>query len=82
MLAGARVAPGIEHALEDVDIEMDLLWDTPEPPLGAGGGFYAWMAGEAAAVKSLRRFLVHDYGVDRARVSFLGYWRAGRPELE
>jgi len=82
VLAGARVAPDVQQALEDVDIDTDLLWDAPEGPRSADGGFYAWMAGEAGAIKGLRRFLVRDCGIDRARVSFMGYWRAGRPELD
>jgi NADPH-dependent ferric siderophore reductase len=53
------------------------LWDSPDP---AGQGFYAWMAGEAAAVKALRRAIVTDRGVDRRQVAFMGYWRRGQAE--
>lgn len=41
---------------------------------------YAWIAGEAGAVKALRRHLVGERGVDRARVSFSGYWKRGASE--
>src|SRR5690606_2336388 len=64
-----------EQQLDDVDIDTGLLWDSP----GAvpDGHFYAWLAGEAAAIKSLRRFLVSETGVDRKRIDFIGYWRFG-----
>ncbi|WP_409237079.1 siderophore-interacting protein [Streptomyces sp. PA5.6] len=38
---------------------------------------YAWIAGESATVKAVRRHLVGDRGHDRKRVAFSGYWRAG-----
>ena len=66
-----------EQPLEDVDVDRELLWDSPDP---AGQGFYAWMAGEAAAVKALRRAIVTDRGVDRRQVAFMGYWRRGQAE--
>ena len=59
-------------------MDTQLLWDSPDAP--ANGGFYAWLAGEAGAIKALRRFLVTDTGVDRTRVAFMGYWRMGRSE--
>jgi NADPH-dependent ferric siderophore reductase len=31
-------------------------------------------------IKSLRRFLVSDLGIDRKRVAFMGYWRLGKAE--
>lgn len=71
--------------LDDVDVDVDLLWDSPEPPHGSseyGGRFCAWLAGEAAAIKSLRRFLVSETGIDRKRIAFMGYWRAGKAEAQ
>ncbi|MGV9264150.1 siderophore-interacting protein [Kitasatospora sp. NPDC003701] len=41
---------------------------------------YAWIAGEAASVRELRRHLVGERGTDRRAVCFMGYWRAGRTE--
>lgn len=38
---------------------------------------YAWVTGESATVKAVRRHLVNDRGIDRKRVSFSGYWRKG-----
>jgi len=41
---------------------------------------YAWIAGEAGAVRSLRRHLVGERGFDRRTVEFTGYWRLGATE--
>jgi NADPH-dependent ferric siderophore reductase len=60
-----------------VDVDSEILWESPQE---AHGGFYAWIAGESAAVKTLRRLLVRDHGIDRSRVAFMGYWRLGRSE--
>ncbi|MFC0432385.1 siderophore-interacting protein [Kutzneria buriramensis] len=39
------------------------------------GAVYAWLAGEAYLVRSLRRHLVGDRGVPRHMIAFAGYWR-------
>lgn len=68
-------------ALDDIDVDRDLLWEVPEPAAAAAcDGLYAWLAGEAAVVKTLRRHLVQEIGVDRRAVAFMGYWRLGRAE--
>ncbi|MEV8599978.1 siderophore-interacting protein [Streptomyces griseoviridis] len=41
---------------------------------------YVWLAGESGAVKALRRHVVGVCGVDRRRVTFVGYWRRGLSE--
>lgn len=41
---------------------------------------YAWIAGESGCVKALRRHFVGERGVDRRRVTFVGYWRRGLTE--
>lgn len=64
----------------DLDDDGGLVWDVPAArrPQGRGGDdLYAWVAGEAAVVAGLRRHLVHERGVDRDRVAFMGYWRRG-----
>lgn len=79
---------------EEVNVDEDLLWETPlgmdaaaieasrNPNLPAGAlPFYAWIAGEAGVVKDLRRYLVRDVGIDRKQVAFMGYWRKGKAEL-
>ena len=50
---------------------------------GAGlppGTSYAWLAGESACVRALRRHLVSARGLDRSRITFTGYWRQGTTE--
>ncbi len=65
-----------EPVLPEVDVDADVLWETGD----GSGGFYAWIAGEAAVVRDLRRCLVAEHGVDRRSVAFMGYWRQGRAE--
>lgn len=78
----------------NVDVDVDILWETParmetaeieaskNPDVPAGGmPFYAWIAGEAAVIKDMRRYLVRDVGIDRKQVAFMGYWRRGKAEL-
>ncbi|MBE1561341.1 SIP domain-containing protein [Nonomuraea africana] len=70
-------APG--EALEDVDVDVDLLWEVPEETESVAP-LYAWLAGEAAVIRTLRRHLVAERGMDRRAVAFMGYWRSGRAE--
>jgi NADPH-dependent ferric siderophore reductase len=78
---------------EDVDVDKDILWETParmdteaigatkNPAMPAGAmPFYAWIAGEAGVIKDMRRYLVRDVGIDRKQVAFMGYWRQGKAE--
>jgi len=71
-------------ALEDVDVDDELLWEVPTGPDGAHllttSTTYAWLAGEAGAIKALRRHLIFERGLDRRSVAFMGYWRLGRTE--
>ena len=73
----ARAAAPRRQEVADIDVDRELLWDSPED---GDGEFYAWIAGEAATVKTLRRLLVTQHGVDRKRVAFMGYWRLGQAE--
>ncbi|MEV4624823.1 siderophore-interacting protein [Micromonospora sp. NPDC049523] len=78
----ATPAPAVE--LEDVDVDTDILWEVPvdadDHRQTGNGDLYAWLAGEAGVVKTLRRQLVGEYGMDRRAVAFMGYWRLGRTE--
>jgi NADPH-dependent ferric siderophore reductase len=76
-MAGASAAGGAAD---------DLLWETPtysalgeaaEPVVAPVDGRYAWIAGEAGMVTTLRRHLVGELGMPRRRVAFMGYWRQG-----
>ncbi|NYI08317.1 siderophore-interacting protein [Allostreptomyces psammosilenae] len=59
--------------------------ELPDPggPSGAygvpGGAPYAWVAGEASAVREIRRHLVRERGWAKTSVTFSGYWRRGGP---
>lgn len=53
-----------------------VLWETAEPQ---GFSEYAWLAGEAGVITALRRQLVREHGMSRRQVSFMGYWKHGRP---
>lgn len=79
---------------EDVNVDVDILWETParmdtaaigaskNPGVPAGAmPFYAWIAGEAGVIKDMRRYLVRDVGIDRKQVAFMGYWRQGKSEI-
>jgi NADPH-dependent ferric siderophore reductase len=73
-----EAASPIPQTLDDVDVDVDLLWESPDET--RDGGFYAWIAGESAVIKRLRRILVTELGADRHRVAFMGYWRLGQSE--
>jgi NADPH-dependent ferric siderophore reductase len=83
--AAALLAPAGKGAeVEEVDIDGGILWEVPRTAKGGAAlksaHLYAWLAGEAGAIKSLRRHLVSQLGVDRRAVAFMGYWRLGRAE--
>jgi NADPH-dependent ferric siderophore reductase len=72
-----RAAPA-PQALDDVDVDAEILWEVPEDLPRPTSGPYAWLAGEAGTVKGLRRHLVQEAGLDRGSVAFMGYWRLGK----
>jgi NADPH-dependent ferric siderophore reductase len=82
----AITAAGIDLGgeLSDVDVDSEILWEVPVDaaghPLVQDTVLYAWLAGEAGVIKTLRRYLVSEKGVDRTSVAFMGYWRHGRAE--
>ncbi|WP_211659064.1 siderophore-interacting protein [Phytoactinopolyspora halophila] len=61
--------------VDTVDIDLEVLW---EVAASASSPVYAWVAGEAGAVKAIRRHLVRERGIDKGAVTFMGYWRLGR----
>jgi NADPH-dependent ferric siderophore reductase len=88
---GSRAVPAVADHLgfrplgstvDDVDPD---LWETPTysssgeplPAAASGDGRYAWIAGEAGMVTTLRRHLVNELGLPRQQVAFMGYWRTG-----
>ena len=83
--AAAHLAPAGRGAeVEEIDIDTDILWEVPRTAKGGAAlksaPLYSWLAGEAAAIKSLRRHLVTELGVDRRAIAFMGYWRLGKAE--
>ena len=75
---GTAPAPCPRGELDDVDVDRGILWEIPETGIQRSSGMYAWLAGEAGVVKTLRRHLVQNAGIDRRSVAFMGYWREGR----
>lgn len=83
--AAQRLAPAGRGAeIEEIDIDQGILWEVPRTAKGGAAlksaPLYSWLAGEASAIKTLRRHLVAEQGVDRRAVAFMGYWRLGRAE--
>ena len=76
---------GSSEKFTEVDIDKELLWETADAAQADASihadDLYAWIAGEAATVRELRRMLVRDRGMNRRNVSFMGYWRQGRSEM-
>ena len=79
------VADESSKEFTEIDIDKELLWETADAAQADASihvdDLYAWIAGEAATVRELRRMLVRDRGMDRRSVSFMGYWRQGRSEM-
>ncbi|MFF4500099.1 siderophore-interacting protein [Streptomyces sp. NPDC001401] len=63
--------------VEGSPMALDALRTAQLPPAEHP---YAWIAGESGCVKQLRRHLVGERGIDRRRVTFVGYWRRGLSE--
>ncbi|MGQ0776574.1 MAG: siderophore-interacting protein [Pseudonocardiales bacterium] len=57
---------------------LDAVRGARFPP----GSPYAWVAGESAMVRAVRRHLVAERGIDRAAITFTGYWRLGKTETD
>ena len=83
-ISSARAGVGGNAELNEVDVDAEILWEVPDTaPADANAAhatLYAWLAGEAGVIKTLRRFLVSETGIDQRQVAFMGYWRAGRSE--
>ncbi|MEV8338405.1 siderophore-interacting protein [Leucobacter sp. NPDC077196] len=74
---------------QEIDVDREILWEVPGMDAITGAPLptdsrhsegYAWLAGEAGAIKLIRRQLVQERGIDRQSVAFMGYWRRGRAE--
>ncbi|NVI91333.1 siderophore-interacting protein [Actinomadura sp. BRA 177] len=86
----AQVWIDVPHPEDHQDLptsaDTDITWVTPGTLVDTIRGAkippdaYAWIAGESAVVKTLRRHLVKERALDRRAVSFTGYWRRGATE--
>ncbi|MFE9765581.1 siderophore-interacting protein [Streptomyces sp. NPDC005808] len=92
----ARAWLEVEHAEDVQDLvtaaDADIVWlvrDESSPmavdavraaQLPPAERPYVWIAGESGQVKELRRHLVRERGIDRRRITFVGYWRRGLTE--
>ena len=52
-----------------------VLLDAVRAARFPAGSVLAWLAGEAGAVRALRRHLVDERGVPKRSIDFAGYWR-------
>ena len=79
-VAADRLLPPLPtpDSFEDVDVDVEELWEVPEE--SPYGPLYAWLAGEAGVIRTLRRHLVAERGMDRRAVALMGYWRLGHAE--
>ncbi|MER7485945.1 siderophore-interacting protein [Streptomyces sp. NPDC126497] len=76
--ADAEITWFVRGARERGDpLALDTLRAAGLPPAERP---YVWIAGEADCVKRLRRHFVAERGIDRDRVTFVGYWRRGLTE--
>ncbi|MGW0476615.1 siderophore-interacting protein [Streptomyces coeruleorubidus] len=66
-----------EKGHEGSSTALDALREARLPPAERP---YVWIAGESGCVKGLRRHFVRERGIDRRRVTFVGYWRRGVTE--
>lgn len=74
-LPGVRPGDGSGKRVRDVDLEKKILWDTAQ---SRDNDFYAWVAGESAAVMAIRKHLINERGLDRKTLTLMGYWKMGR----
>ncbi|MEK8106085.1 SIP domain-containing protein [Micromonospora sp. M12] len=80
---GELLTPGASSSAQpvpDVDLDTEILWEVPDEV--ASVPLYAWLAGEAGVIRTLRRHLVAERGLDRRAVAFMGYWRLGHVDAD
>ncbi|WP_274917436.1 siderophore-interacting protein [Streptomyces sp. WZ-12] len=89
-VAWIEVADGAEEQPLPTRADLTVHWvHRDRAPAGADGALltavraarlpeepaFAWLAGEAGAVRGLRRHLLAERGLDARRIDFTGYWR-------
>lgn len=82
-VAVVEVAGAAEEQELTSPAEVAVHWvHRPDPLVDAvravelpDGEVFAWVAGEASAVRAVRRQLIGERGLDKRVVAFTGYWR-------
>ena len=84
---GAASAAAVRAEVDDGDVWETPVYsssgerlDNPSVPTADRVGAdetYAWVAGDSATVKTIRRMLVGELGMPRRQVAFMGYWKDG-----
>ncbi|MFJ5263688.1 siderophore-interacting protein [Streptomyces sp. NPDC088387] len=75
--ADAEITWLVQDGAEISPMALGALREAQLPPAEHP---YVWIAGESGCVKRLRRVFVQERGIDRRRVTFVGYWRQGLSE--
>lgn len=82
-LQALRDVLGVESAQDESDSSLgvrvaadEFVWGASDHP----GQTYVYLAGEASVVRASRRVCVNEAGIDKASISFMGYWKAGHAE--
>ncbi|HIE0015229.1 siderophore-interacting protein [Serratia ureilytica] len=58
------------QSLAESSLSDEVLWERA----AGSNAFYAWVAAESSAVKTLRRYLIGERDLDRSTVNFMAYW--------
>ena len=86
---GSRLTDAV-HSWADMGLRCGVVdpYQPPSKPVenlirheadaGTPGMPYVWLAGEAAVIASLRRYLADRVGPNKRTLSFMGYWKLGR----
>ncbi len=69
-----RVPTAEAAVLPDINLDETIMW---EKATTQASDIYVWVAGEAQAVKTMRRILIQERGLDRKATNLMGYWRDG-----
>jgi NADPH-dependent ferric siderophore reductase len=72
-LPGAATVRWVHRGDREPGSPLSEVVQAAQFPAGAG---QAWLSGESACVRDLRKHLLDDRGLDRRRVYATGYWRA------
>ncbi|BBG04106.1 MULTISPECIES: siderophore-interacting protein [Pseudonocardia] len=86
--ADARALLQVDGPAERCSDDPRIVWLHDDPVVALrdlalpGGRVQAWVAGEAAMVRDVRRHLLRERGLDRSDLHASGYWRRGMTVTE